>query len=133
MTGTKTPSAFLSPATNPSPAMARTLSDRDTEILKKLAPELGDPLCPGSGHEFFSILPPVSNHFAADEKDFARRLRNLSHEDLGYLVGLILDGSESIGCISPENIVELAEYVADTLSFDAAEQIIELYRNGAPC
>ena len=88
--------------------MARTLSSRDMEILNKLAPELCDPLCPGSGHEFFSILPPVSNHFAADEKDFARRLRNLSREDLEYLVGLILDGSESIGCISPKHIVELA-------------------------
>jgi len=103
------------------------------EILNKLAPELCDPLCPGSGHEFFSILPPVSNHFATDEKDFARRLRYLSCEDLEYLVGLILDGSESIACISPEHIVELAEYVADTLSFEKAEQIIELYKNGGPC
>jgi hypothetical protein len=103
------------------------------EILNKLAPELCDPLCPGSGHEFFSILPPVSNHFAADEKDFAQRLRSLSREDLEYLVGLILDGSESIGCVSPEHIVGLAEYVADTLSFEKAEQIIDLYKNGGPC
>jgi hypothetical protein len=113
--------------------MARTLSSRDMDILKKLAPELCDPLCPGSGHEFFSILPPVSNHFAGDEKDFARRLRNLSHEDLEYLVGLILDGSESIGCISPEHIVVLAEYIADTLSYEDAERIIDLYKNGGPC
>ena len=113
--------------------MARTLSSRDMEILNKLAPELCDPLCPGSGHEFFSILPPVSNHFAADEKDFARRLRSLSREDLEYLVDLILDGSESIGCISPEHIVVLAEYVADTLSFEKAEQIIELYKDWGPC
>jgi hypothetical protein len=113
--------------------MARTLSSRDMEILMKLAPELCDPLCPGSGHEFFSILPPVSNHVAADEKDFARRLRHLSREDLEYLVGLILDGSESIGCVTPEHIVKFAEYVADTLSFGDAEQIIDLYKNGVPC
>jgi len=113
--------------------MARTLSSRDMEILMKLAPELCDPLCPGSGHEFFSILPPVSNHVAADEKDFARRLRHLSREDLEYLVGLILDGSESIGCVTPEHIVKFAEYVADTLSFGDAEQIIDIYKNGVPC
>lgn len=113
--------------------MARTLSSRDMEILMKLAPELCDPLCPGSGHEFFSILPPVSNHVAADEKDFARRLRHLSREDLEYLVGLIMDGSESIGCVTPEHIVKFAEYVADTLSFGDAEQIIDLYKNGVPC
>jgi len=113
--------------------MARTLSNRDMEILNKLAPELCDPLCPGSGHEFFSILPPISNHFAADEKDFARRLRYLSREDLEYLVGLILNGSESVGCISPEHIVEFAEYVADTLSFEDAERIIEIYKDDNPC
>ena len=110
-----------------------TLSGRDREILKKLAPEYGDPLCPGSGHEFLSLLPQVSNHLAADEKDFARRLRNISRHDLEYLVRLILDGSESIVCISPENIVELAGYVADTLSLEEAERILELYMNSDPC
>jgi hypothetical protein len=36
-------------------------------------------------------------------------------------------------CISPENIVELAGYVADTLSLEEAERIMELYMNSDPC
>jgi len=28
------------------------------------------PSLPGSGHEFFSILPPVSNHFSVSDEIF---------------------------------------------------------------
>jgi len=65
--------------------MARTLSERDLAILSLLAPEVTDPLCPGSGHGFFSILPPVSNHFATDDADFLNRIEQLPDEDLTYL------------------------------------------------
>jgi hypothetical protein len=113
--------------------MARTLSERDQEILKKLAPELCDPLCPGSGHEFFSILPPVSNHFSVSDEDFLARIRRLSPGDLEYLVGLVLDGSESVSCVRPEHIVLFAEEVAETLSPELGERIIRVYASEGSC
>jgi hypothetical protein len=113
--------------------MARTLSPQDLSILKKLAPEADDPLCPGSGHDFFSILPPASNHFAVSDADFLARLERLSEDDLAYLAGLILDGAESIGCMHPEHVVLLADQVARKLSMDTADAIIGLYVSGDPC
>ena len=110
--------------------MARTLSEKDQEILKKLAPELTDPLCPGSGHEFFSILPPVSNHFSVNNEDFLARIRKLTQEDLAYLVGLILEGTESVSCVRPEHIVLFAEEVADRQSLEQGEKIIRIYAEG---
>lgn len=113
--------------------MARTLSARDIAILKKLAPELDDPLCPVSGHDFFSILPPVANHFAADEQDFIDRVKRLSPDELAYLVGLILTGSESVGCVPPDALILFVEHIADVLSLETAENIITIYQTGEPC
>ena len=113
--------------------MARTLSTRDLEILRKLAPEVNDPLCPGSGHDFFSILPPVSNHFAVSDADFLARLERLSDEDLEYLTGLILEGAESVGCMHPEHVVLLADQVARKISMETADSIVALYTSGGPC
>jgi hypothetical protein len=113
--------------------MARTLSPRDLEILKKLAPELDDPLCPASGHEFFSILPPVANHFATDDLDFIERVKRLTPDELAYLVGLILNGSESVGCIPPESLILFVEHIADVISLEAAEKIVTIYQFGASC
>lgn len=113
--------------------MARTLSERDLAILSLLAPEVTDPLCPGSGHGFFSILPPVSNHFATDDADFLNRIEQLPDEDLTYLAGLILDGKESIGCMRPEHVVLLADEIARRISMETADSIIGLYAAGVAC
>ena len=50
----------------------RKLNDKDNEILQKLAPEASIPT------HYRSILPPVSMHFAADDKDLQDRLKRLS-------------------------------------------------------
>jgi hypothetical protein len=113
--------------------MPRNLNQKDRQILAKLAPELTKELCPGSGHEFFSILPPVSNHGATDNRDFMERIKRLSAEELDYLSFLILDGSESIGCVRPEHIVLFAEQVAEILSLDTAVKIIEIYQSEEGC
>jgi hypothetical protein len=110
--------------------MARILSEKDLEILRKLAPELNDPVCPGSGHEFHSILPPVSNHFAEDTDDFMRRIRKLGRDEMEYLLSLILDGSESLGCMPPEDVEAFIGYIAETISPDAARKIVALYEAG---
>jgi hypothetical protein len=113
--------------------MARKLSEKDEEILRKLAPEICDPLCPGSGHEFFSILPPVSNHFSVSDEDFLARIGRLTPGELEYLVRLVLDRSESVSCVRPEHIVLFAEQVAETLSPELGERIIRIYASEERC
>jgi hypothetical protein len=113
--------------------MPRELSDRDREILKKLAPECGDEICSGSGHAFLSILPPVANHFAASEDDFSERIGHLPDDDLGYLVSLILDGRESLGCVPPGFIEIFLLRVAERLGNKPAVDIVNLYSEGAEC
>ncbi len=113
--------------------MPRTLNERDIGILKKLAPELSDLVCAGSGHEFHSILPPVSNHVVQDEKDFAERIRRLSEEDLAYLAERIIDGSESLGCMPPEDVESLAVLMETRLSTVTAARVREIYGMGEEC
>jgi hypothetical protein len=113
--------------------MSRTLSEKDQAILKKLAPELAQEVCPGSGHEYYSILPPVSNHFSDSDQDFLERIKRLSREELKYLADLIMDGRESIGCVRPEHIILFADQVADLLSADLAERIIGIYTTEGSC
>jgi hypothetical protein len=110
--------------------MARILNDRDKAILSVLAPELGDLCCEGSDHEFQSILPPVSNHFARDEQDFRDRIRKLSNEDLEYLVSRILDGSESMGCMPPEDVDSLVALIGERLSPDVGKRVMNAYGAG---
>jgi hypothetical protein len=104
--------------------MPRELSDRDREILKRLAPECSDEICSGSDHAFLSILPPVANHFAKDGPDFSARIERLSDDDLGYLVDLILDGGESLGCVPPDFIEIFLSRVAERLGNRRAEEIV---------
>ena len=113
--------------------MPRELSDRDREILKKLAPECADEICSGSGHAFLSILPPVANHFAADADDFSQRIGRLTDDDLGYLVGLILDGRESLACVPPDFIEVFLMRVAERLGNRRAEAIVMQYSDEGEC
>jgi hypothetical protein len=107
--------------------MPRVLNDRDKAILSLLAPEMGDLCCEGSGHEFHSILPPVSNHFARDEQDFAERIARLSVDDLSYLVDHILDGTESMGCMPPEDVDSLVALIGKRISPDIAKNVRNAY------
>src|SRR5512136_2234662 len=110
--------------------MPRDLSEKDIEILKKLAPECGDLTCSGSGHLFHSILPPVSNHFSEDSEDFIRRIRQLDKEELTYITDLIQKGEESLGCLPVEDVEALVHYVHDTLSPEVARNVISAYESG---
>jgi hypothetical protein len=105
--------------------MPRELSDRDREILTKLAPECTGLICQGSGVPFRSLLPPVANHFARDEADFRERIERLSDEDLRYLADLVLTGEESLGCVPPDFLEIFLWQVAERLGNDAAVQIVE--------
>jgi len=107
--------------------MARELDEKDLSILRKLAPEYSGILCPGSGHEFHSILPPVSNHIARDDKDFAERVARLSEEDWAYLTDLILSGREDLGCVPEEDIETILAHIGEKVSEKAAERVRRLY------
>lgn len=107
--------------------MARTFDEKDFAILRKLAPEYSGVLCPESGHEFHSILPPVSNHIAVDEKDFAERVGRLSAEDWGYLTDQILSGREDLGCMPEEDLETILVHIRKTVSDEAAERVRRLY------
>lgn len=107
--------------------MARELDERDFAILRKLAPRYSGILCPESGHEFRSVLPPVSNHIAVDAEDFAERVGRLSDEDWGYLADQILSGREDLGCMPEEDIDTILARIREAVSEEAAKQIERLY------
>lgn len=113
--------------------MPRELSEKDIEILKKAAPETEDILCRGSGNSYRSILPPLANHYASDPADFAARLERTGDEELSYLCELIEDGSESLGCVPPEYIEELAKVIEERLGEDKARFVLNCYAAYGDC
>ena len=101
----------------------RKLDARSLEILRKLAPEISEPV------HYRSILPPVSMHHATDEEDFQERLERLSAEEFDYLAGKILDGSECLLCISPESSRIFIDLLEKKAPGGAGERIRELYKS----
>ena len=110
--------------------MARELSEKDRNILKKLVPEFEDLQRQGIDLEYMNILPPVANHHSKDEKDFESRLNRLSAEDMRYISDLILDGSESLGCLYPEFAEVYFTVAGKKLSSEVADQLREAYESG---
>jgi len=113
--------------------MPRELLERDIGILKKLAPECGDLTCSGSGHQFHSILPPVSNHFAVDDRDFARRIGRLTDEELRYIIDLIRSGEESLGCLPEEDLDSLLALITERFSPEETRKVIEAFASFGVC
>ena len=113
--------------------MARTLTEKDVEILKKLAPECGDLTCSGSGTYYHSILPPVSNHYAQGEEDFEERINRLDLKELEYISDLILDGSESLGCDPPEYMDILIRILSERISEKTAKRVRAFYETVEAC
>ena len=110
--------------------MARELSERDRNILKKLVPEFEELQSQGIDIEYMNILPPVANHHSKDERDFESRLNRLSVEDMKYISDLILDGSESLGCLYPEFAEVYFTVAGKKLSSAVADQLREAYESG---
>lgn len=108
--------------------MARKLKPKDLDILRKLAPELVDPTCQHAGHEFRSVLPPISMHVSRTYEDFRQRLMKLSDDELNYLVNLILEGMESLHCVRKQYVDALIEVVGIRISKVKAAELLELYK-----
>ena len=113
--------------------MPRELSEKDILILKKLAPECGDLTCSGSGHMFHSILPPVSNHFSEDSNDFIQRIGRLSDDELAYIIEMVLNGEESMGCLPLEDVDALIRLIQDRISSETAQKVLSAYEGGGEC
>ncbi len=113
--------------------MARELSEKDREILLKLVPELKDLLKHGIDLDYRNILPPVANHYSRDEKDFEQRLKQLSVEEMSYLADLVLEGSESTGCLYPEFAEVFFVVAGQRLSEEVADKLREAYESGEGC
>lgn len=113
--------------------MPRELNERDLSLLKKMAPECETLTCNGSGLPFRSLIPPVSNHFSTDQEDFQRRIRNLSRDDLEYLVSLIREGQESLGCVPLDHISILIDQVAHEVGAGSAAEVLEIYEMSKTC
>jgi hypothetical protein len=110
--------------------MARELDKKDQMILIKLVPELDDLLKQGMELEYRNILPPVANHHSRDEKDFEERLKRLSAEEMRYLADLVLEGTESLGCLYPEYAEAFFTTAGKRLSSEVADQLREAYESG---
>jgi hypothetical protein len=108
-------------------AMARTLSGKDRELLRKLAPECTDNACADPGPSFQSVFLPVINHYALDADDFRRRIERLDTEELRYLVSLIIDRQESLVCVPPGYAEAFVIIVAERLGEDAAIPVLDIY------
>ncbi|HEY9246240.1 MAG TPA: hypothetical protein VIO11_05265 [Candidatus Methanoperedens sp.] len=108
--------------------MSRELGSEDLLILKKLAPELIDSACARAGHDFRSVLPPVSQHFSQSFEDFRQRLMKLSDAELTYLVDLIFRGMESLHCVRKEHVDAFIEVVGLRISKLKAAELLELYK-----
>ena len=108
--------------------MARKLDHRDMLILRKLAPELIDSTCGHAGHEFRSVLPPVSRHVSKSPGDFRERLMKLSDDELNYLANLIFEGMESLHCVKKEHVDALIDVVGARISRVKAAELLELYK-----
>lgn len=113
--------------------MPRELTERDLSLPKKMVPECETITCTGSGLPFRSLIPPASNHFSTSPGDFQRSIRNLSRDDLEYLVSLIREGQESLGCVPLDHISILIVNVAREIGAGGAAEVLETYEMSKAC
>lgn len=107
--------------------MPRQLSEKDVLILKKLAPECKDLDCTGSGTSYKSILPPLTNHFVTNEADFVKRLSYLEDTELEYLLTLIENGTESLGCVPQNYLQAFMNIVTERVGEEKAKKVFLTY------
>jgi hypothetical protein len=113
--------------------MARHLNEKDLMILKKLVPELLEMESQGIEIEYMNILPPVANHHSRDVLEFEQRLKKLPAEDMRYLADLVLEGTESTGCLYPEFAEVFFTVAGQRLSSNVADQLRLAYETGEGC
>jgi hypothetical protein len=113
--------------------MARDLSEKDLQILMKLVPELEVLQKKGIEIEYLNILPPVANHHSRSVQEFELRLRKLSVEDMRYLADLVIEGTESTGCLHPDFAEVFFVVAGQRLGESVADLLREAYVEGGAC
>jgi hypothetical protein len=113
--------------------MSRDLNEADRQILFKLVPELEALQKKGIDIEYMNILPPVANHHSRSPQEFEQRLKKLTPDDMSYLADQVLQGMESLGCLSPEFAEVFATVAGQRLSEAVADQLREAYESGGAC
>ena len=103
------------------PKTMRQLTERDKDILAKLAPELKGATGPAPGHDFKFVLLPVSHRFSESPEDFAARINRLTDDELGYLVEMILRGEEDAHSLAEGDFEALVEVIRKRLPEKAKE------------
>jgi len=83
--------------------------------------------------EYMNILPPVANHHSRSPQEFEQRLKRLTSEDMSYLAEQVLQGIESLGCLSPEFAEVFCTVAGQKLSEPVADQLREAYESGEAC
>ncbi|MCK4937114.1 MAG: hypothetical protein KAR85_00750 [Methanosarcinales archaeon] len=102
--------------------MARILSSKDLELLKKMVPELDTDI---SNPGFRSLLSPISKHFSSSASDFHQRLDRLSGPELSYLIDLIYQGDECLTCLVDEYLDILLDKIRRDISIQKADDLVE--------
>lgn len=95
--------------------MSRQFTEKDIEILNKLAPELGGNTESPQGHQYLFILRPVSHRLAQSGEDFKNRLQRLNDDELEYLVDLALKTQEDIRGLAEDDMYAFMDVIADRL------------------
>ncbi|EHQ36478.1 hypothetical protein [Methanoplanus limicola] len=113
--------------------MPRALTKKDISILKKIAPESEGLICKGSGSPYRSILPPLANHYSKDLEDFLKRLEVLDDDEIHYLIGLIYDGSESLGCIPAEYMEGFLNFISERIGEESADSVMKCFEETTAC
>jgi hypothetical protein len=113
--------------------MARDLNEKDLQILMKLVPELEALQKKGIEIEYMNILPPVANHHSRSVQEFEQRLKNLSVDDMRYLADMVLQGTESTGCLHPDFAEVFFSVAGQRISSEVADQLREAYESGGEC
>jgi hypothetical protein len=113
--------------------MARDLTEEDLSILKTMVPELAEMENQGIKIEYMNILPPVANHHSSGVLEFEQRLKKLSVEEMRYLADLVIEGTESTGCLYPEFAETFFTVAGQKISSEVADQLREAYESGGDC
>ena len=100
------------------------LTEKDKNILAKIAPEFEGATGPAPGHDYKFILLPVSHKLAESPEDFAARVNKLTDDELEYLCDRILQGEEDVRSLSEGDFDEMLKVIEKRLSKERAEELV---------
>jgi hypothetical protein len=95
--------------------MTREFTQKDIEILNKLAPELQGNINSPLGHQYLFLLRPVSHRLAKSSEDFKERVLRLTDDELEYMVDLALEAQEDIRGLEDEDMYAFIDVIDERI------------------